>query len=151
MSGLGSNKGRVVKIAFYKGTRAGWAGLYNRLVRWFERGKYSHCELVFSDGISASSSFLDGGVRFKRIEYDPARWDFVDVPDAMELRARLWFTNHKGAKYDVMGNVRFFFGWMPDNPNKWFCSEAVAAALAMPDPWRYGPNLLWASLQEKIK
>lgn len=140
-----------MKIAFYKGTRPGLLGLYNRLVRWFERGPYSHCEMVFSDGLSASSSFLDGGVRFKQITYDPARWDLKEVPGFAELRARLWFESHKGAKYDVMGNIRFLLGWLPDSKDKWFCSEAIAEALAMQDPWRYGPNLLWASLQEQIK
>lgn len=48
--------------AFYKSTRPGWTGLYNRIIRWWERGDYSHCELIFSDGLAASSSsHLVGG------------------------------------------------------------------------------------------
>ena len=49
--------------AFYQGTRPGLPGLYNRLVRWLDRGEFSHCELVFGDGMSASASFMDHGVR----------------------------------------------------------------------------------------
>ena len=68
-----------MQVAFYKGTRSGIAGIYSRGVRFITKGKYSHCELIFSDGMSASASFMDGGVRFKRIEYDPAHWDIIDV------------------------------------------------------------------------
>lgn len=136
-----------MKIALYKGTRPGLPGMYNRLVRFWERGKYSHCEIVFSDGWSASSSFMDGGVRFKRIEFDPSRWDFIDLPDSLETAARKWFVEHEGKAYDYWGNIRFMFGWLPDSKDKYFCSEAVVAALGLNDPWRYGPNALWAVLK----
>ena len=53
-----------MRTAFYKGTRPGWQGIYSRAVRVIDRGPYSHCELVFSDGLSASASYIDGGVRF---------------------------------------------------------------------------------------
>ena len=52
-----------MKAAFYKGTRPGLQGIYSRAVRAIDRGPYSHCELVFSDGLSASASYIDGGVR----------------------------------------------------------------------------------------
>lgn len=137
--------------AFYKGTRPGLGGLYNRIVRWWDKGKYSHCELVFSDGVSASASFLDGGVRFKHIEFSEARWDAVALDGRMEEAAREWFEEHAGAKYDLLGNLRFFFGFLPDNKNRWFCSEAIAAALGKSEPWRYGPNGLIASLRDMLK
>src|SRR3546814_7608950 len=41
------------------------SGIYSRVTRLVDGGPYSHCELVFSDGLSASASFIDGGVRFK--------------------------------------------------------------------------------------
>lgn len=128
-----------LQAAFYKGTKTGLPGIYNRLVRWIDRGPYSHCELIFSDGLSASASWMDGGVRFKHIEFDPERWDFIDLPYA-ENMARLWFAEHDGQGYDLMGNIRFVFGLVPESKKKWFCSEAIAAALGMADPWRYGPN-----------
>jgi hypothetical protein len=133
--------------AFYKATRPGIAGLYNRLVRWWDNGKYSHCELVFSDGCAASASFLDGGVRFKKIDFNPQRWDFIDLPVGQEAVARKWFTDHKGEKYDLIGNLRFALDFLPDNKNKWFCSEALADALGISEPWRLGPNGLAAVLK----
>ena len=30
---------------------------------------------------------------------------------------------------------------------KWFCSEAVAAMLGFPEPWRFDPMTLWAAVQ----
>lgn len=133
--------------AFYRSTPRGWAGLYNRLVRWWERGQYSHVELIFSDGLAASSSYMDGGVRFKRIDFHPEHWDFIELPAHLELRARSWFENHAGERYDLMGNVRFLADFMRDDQYKWFCSEALAEAIGMPESWRYGPNGLYAALK----
>ena len=53
-------------IAFYRGR----ARLFNRLVCWWLRGPYSHCEALIDplpDGrwLCASSSYMDGGVRLK--------------------------------------------------------------------------------------
>ena len=129
-----------MNVAFYKSTRPGVQGIYSRAVRWIDRGPYSHCELVFSDGLSASASYIDGGVRFKRIDYDPAHWDFVELPAAAEPFAREWFRANAGAPYDLMGNVRFVLPWLADSERGWFCSEALGAALGWKEPWRYGPN-----------
>ena len=136
-----------MKAAFYKGTRPGWQGLYSILVRFVDgRGKYSHCELVFSDGMSGSASYIDGGVRLKRIDYDDTHWDFIDLSPSMEPYARDWFEANKGAPYDLMGNVRFVLPWLADSERGWFCSEAMAAALRLKEPWRFGPNGLAALL-----
>lgn len=134
------------RVAMYKGTRSGAPGIYNRLVRAWERGAYSHCELIFSDGKAASASFEDGGVRFKDIEFDTARWDFIAVPADRERRARDWFSDHEGQSYNLMGNLNQIVGFIPTAKNKSFCSEAVAAALGIPEAWRYGPNILAATL-----
>lgn len=130
----------MLRAAFYRGTRPGLQGVYSRAVRAIDRGPYSHCELVFSDGISASASWMDGGVRFKRIDYDPARWDFLLLPPELEGYARDWFEFNAGAPYDLMGNVRFVLPWLADTERGWFCSEALGAALRWREPWRYGPN-----------
>lgn len=135
-----------MRIAFYKVNRPGLQGLYSRLARWVDGGRYSHVELIFSDGVSASSSFIDGGVRFKSIDYDPEHWDFLDVPAEAELAARKWFLDHMGDGYDLIGTARFVAWFIKHNKRRWFCSEAVAAALGMPEPWRYGPCGLHAAL-----
>ena len=136
-----------MKAAFYKSTRAGWSGLYNRLVRWWTCGPYSHVELIFSDGMAASSSFMDRGVRFKQIDFDPARWDVVELPASLEAAARVWFMRHAGQPYDLLGNLHFVIAPVRNDHDAWFCSEAVAAALGMSEPWRFDPNSLAAALR----
>lgn len=128
--------------AFYKGTRPGLQGIYSRGVRVIDRGPYSHCELVFSDGLSGSASYIDGGVRLKRIDYTehPEHWDFLAVPAELEAYARTWFEANEGVPYDLMGNVRFVLPWVSDSETGRFCSEAFGAALRWREPWRYGPN-----------
>lgn len=139
-----------MKAAFYKGTRPGLQGIYSRAVRVIDRGPYSHCELVFSDGMSGSASYIDGGVRLKRIDYSqhPEHWDFIEVvctPEA-EAYARAWFEAHDGEPYDIWGNVRFVVPFVRDRQRGKFCSEAVAAALRLREAWRYGPCGLAARL-----
>lgn len=136
-----------LRVAFYKGTHPGLPGVYNRLVRWWTRSLYSHAELVFACGHAASSSAMDGGVRFKVIEFDPALWDFVDVPAALAPAAWAWFDEHAGEAYDLLGNLHFVLSAVGDDKRKWFCSEAVAAALGMPDPERFDPGTLHAALR----
>jgi hypothetical protein len=133
----------TLRVAFYKGTRPGLPGGYNYLVRRKERGPYSHCEFIFSDDKSASSSFEDGGVRFKDITYDSARWDIFEMPKHVDERAaRQWFVDHIDDRYDLMGNVYQLFGFFRPTPGRVFCSAALAAAAGIADPWRFGPNAL---------
>lgn len=141
-----------MRAAFYKGIHAGLPGIYNRLVRWWTRSPYSHVELIFfdsgpgDDSQAASASYMDGGVRFKWFTFDPALWDFVDLPDHMAMQALRWFDEHDGEAYDLLGNVHFVLSAVGDEKRKWFCSEAVAAALGMPNPERFDPGTLHAAL-----
>ena len=139
-----------MKIALYKGTHEGFSGLYNITTRFSDRGIYSHCEVVFTSGISASSSYLDGGVRFKNITYtSPDKWDFIDIPDptgTIEDSALTWFLNHQGQPYDLMGNLRFLSNVFRDSNDKWFCSEAVMASLGFTEAYRYGPSGIASAL-----
>lgn len=136
-----------MRVAFYKSIRPGIQGIYSRFVRWWMRGIYSHCEIIFSDNISASASFIDGGVRFKKIDYDDTHWDFVEVPGSLEGNARDWFNANVGKKYDILGNIGFIFRVVAADKNKWFCSDALGAALGLTDSWRYCPNTLHGTLQ----
>lgn len=129
-----------MQAAFYKATRPGLQGLYSAAVRVIDHGPYSHCEIVFKDGLCGSASYVDGGVRIKRIEFKPEHWDFLDLPVELEACARDWFERNNGAPYDLLGNVRFVLPWINDSQTGWFCSEAFGAALRWKEPWRYGPN-----------
>lgn len=136
-----------MKAAFYKATRPGLAGLYNRIVRWWTSGPYSHVELIFSDGIAASASFLDGGVRFKQIEFDTDHWDFIDIPDNLEPAARQWFEANEGNPYDLLGNFGFLWRPIRGRDGAYFCSEALMAALGLHEPWRYDPCAAYDALK----
>jgi hypothetical protein len=138
------------KIAFYKGTHPGLPGLYNRAVRARGHGPYSHVELIFSDGWAASSSHMDGGVRFKRIDFTDANWDFIELPGAWEGFARLWFTTNQGKAYDLMGNVFLAVGFFSDSGDKFFCSEAAAAALKIDQAFRFEPNTLYPTIKRMV-
>ena len=137
----------TIRAAFYKGTRPGLPGVYNQLVRWWTRSPYSHCELVLSGGWCGSASFMDGGVKLRVIDFDPDRWDFVDLPAVLEPAALAWFDKHRDAKYDLLGNLHFVISCVADDKKRWFCSEAIAAALGIPDPWRYDPGTLASALK----
>ena len=134
-----------MKIAFYKGTVKGYKGLFSLAIRWWEGGPYSHTEVIFSDGMSASSSFLDGGVRFKYIEYNPERWDIFEITDAVatEREVRQWYEAREERRYDYMGVLSFIVKFLTPDPMKHFCSETQAASIwKMKNPKTIGPNAL---------
>jgi hypothetical protein len=127
------------KIALYKGH----GNLFNKLIRFWDQGKYSHCELVFSDGKSASATFRDGRqVREKEIVFDDANWDFINLPAELEPAANEFLQQTRGMPYDLVGQSRFMFAPWHGVKKSYWCSEWCAAALGMSEPWRYGPNNL---------
>jgi len=136
-----------MKIAFYKSTHPGFKGIYNWLVRGWECGPYSHCELIFDDGVAASSSFADGGVRFKKIDFNLDKWDIVEIPWADESAAFAWFVANHGKAYNIIGNLHFLVGFILWHDDKKFCSQAVLESLGMIDAWRYGPNAAAAMMR----
>jgi hypothetical protein len=130
--------------------------------------RFSHTELVFGEpdengeSLCATSSGRDGGVRFKRIKLDPARWT-VDPLSGLhanaEAQALLWFHKHEGEPYDHQGLAAvWLFTVAPfmravwrliQARRRWFCSESAAAALGLWRPWTRSPGALrrWAVKQ----
>ena len=135
------------QVAFYKGTPEGWHGIYNKLVRWWTKSKYSHAELVFSDGWMASSSLMDKGVRLKPASLNPDNWDVMSLRDNLEPAARQWFENHKGLSYDVWGNIHILLPFIPQSNSKYFCSEACMAALGFDEAERYTPAAMVSAIK----
>ncbi len=138
-------------VAFYKGRRTGWKGLWDALVRGITHGAYSHCELVFPAGVWYSSSASDGGCRFKQIASDPEKWDFLAVA-VDESRVRRFCDREVGCGYDWFGVARFVIPWLRQSRERWFCSEVVLAGLQQGglfpgvDAWRITPVLLYGML-----
>lgn len=130
-------------VLFYKGK----SRIFNRLVSWWTRGKYSHVEIVI-DGIWYSSSGMDGGVRAKKIDFDSSKWDIVHV-ECDHAQVVRWFERNESKKYDYLGLFGFIFRVVEGDKDKYFCSEAVAASLGIIDPWRYCPNTLFSALSKR--
>lgn len=136
----------MVKIAFYKNK----SHLFNKLVSWYTRGKYSHCEIIVGEtqageSVCYSSSFRDHGVRKKYIILDPNVWDVVTIDYDPKI-AQDWFDQRIGYKYDVLGLVGFLFRRLDGEKRKYFCSEAVAESIGFSESWRFDPNTLKVTL-----
>lgn len=147
---------KKMRVAFRK--RA--PGFYSRAIKIWTGGPYSHCELVFPDGRCFSSDERDGGTRFKRIDLRGDEWDIVDVPvNSFYIDALDKFCHDEDkCKYDWRG-ISFSFlpipiGWQ--HPDKWFCSEIVAAALQIAGwlrgytPASLSPNGLYKALTKEV-
>lgn len=117
----------MLSLCFYKdpGNFMNWG------IRLVTRSKYSHCELLFSDGVSISSSSRDGGVRAKTIDFSDGKWDIVRLfwfaKDEGEVRK--WAEAQIGRKYDWSGIFGFIIKPVHENDQRMFCSEFCALAL----------------------
>ena len=121
-----------MKVAFLKGT-----GILDRLIQFWTFSKYSHCELIFSDGSSFGTSLTSPfKTQFTYKIYFHQQWDIIDVDIPMEketlIKAFCWTQVDK--KYDW--KAIFFSMILPfrkEDPNKWICSEICVAAFHVAD------------------
>lgn len=135
-----------MKFAFYKGKGT----LVDRLIRWWQRGPYSHVETLLTDQgngtFECASSVRGQGVRIASVEITNSDWDIVDFPaDATAVRS--WFETHAGAGYDWLGIFGFVLRPFGGEPRRYFCSEAIATALGIDEPFRFDPNALFDCLK----
>lgn len=110
-------------IAFYKAQYGNWL---DRLISWTTWGPYSHCELIFEDGMHFSSSPRDKGCRFKMIPRSE-HWDYfgVTATKSQEAGIRYWCETQIARPYDWAGAI---FRLSPDGYS-WYCSAICMAAL----------------------
>ncbi len=139
-----------MRIAFYLGR---YGNYYDKLITTTTFSRFSHCEIVFSDGQCASSSIRDGGIRFKRLNLDD-HWEIFDlsynnypVSPFDESVARDWFNEHIGDKYDLRGAIGSLFHINLSSKDKKFCSEACATVLGI-DPI-ITPGSLYSTLAHR--
>lgn len=92
-----------------------------------------------------------GGVRFKRINLSPDRWDTVQIhadPRRAAVRAKLL----EGEMYDWQGVVGFVTWMIPGNDRRWTCHELAGLLMGIEQPQRLDPCslhqvALWAHAQ----
>lgn len=107
---------------------------FDKMIRMWTRGPYSHVEFMFSDGAWFGSSPREGGCRYSNIALDTSKWDFVkiDVTEEQEKVIRAWCNNQNGKGYDWTGIfLSQIFTFNVDDPKKWFCSELCTAGLKL--------------------
>lgn len=140
----------MLYLASYKGTRPGLQGLVNRVIRFFTKSAYSHSEICWGDPLAGpadclSSAGTEGGVRIKRMQLDPAKWDVVELPGVPEGAWWHFVAEHIGRPYDFVGCVRTVLPFVGrEHPRKWFCSEVCATVIGHAEAWRFHPGVLHA-------
>lgn len=121
-----------MKVVFYKNGTA----LSDRLIRWWTHSPYSHCELLFDDGLMVSS-YPHIGIRELHVgSLDPHFWDILDIPLDAEKTDHLktWCKGELGCPYDWASLFMSQVLKIPRaHPDKWYCSEFCAAGLQQAD------------------
>ena len=116
-----------MKVAFLRGTN-----FLDKLIKGWTGYKYSHCELVFSDGVTIGTSLRSPfKVESKKVNYNKGYWDLIDIKLDMdqEIRIRTFCNAQIGKEYDW--TAIWFSHLLPfkiQDDNKWFCSELCVAA-----------------------
>lgn len=144
-----------------------FANLGHKTILWAQRGYsapargVSHTEIMLggtpSDASIGSSSLVDdlgrgqGGVRTKHgVALKAANWRAMYVPDTLERHttaARIWFAEHDGLPYDPRGAAGSVGqALVQQRDDTFFCSEACAAAMGIPDAHMLNPAALWTIL-----
>jgi hypothetical protein len=115
-----------MKIIFYKAKHGRWI---DKLIAMASFSKYSHCELLFPDGLCRSASNRDGGIRTKKIDIN-CHWDSFDINGDFDVAAILyWFNTNKTDTYDFFGAIGSIFHIDLTSEDKKFCSYACAIVL----------------------
>lgn len=124
-----------MQIAFYQ---AKYGREYDKIIAIATFSKYSHCELIFSDGICGSASPRDGGVRLKNIEIDN-HWCVFEllntngspITPQEESVIRYWFYINQGQSYDWWGALGSFIRLDLTSPGKKYCSNLISILLGL--------------------
>ena len=134
----------VVRAHFYKADGT----LFDKLIRWWTRSKYSHVELELGEGEWWSSSPRDGGVRTRKIIFNAYHWDTLELKDADAHALRAFFKQREGTRYDAAGLLLTQIFKTPyRSRERFFCSEICAAALGVPDGDLYSPGDMYKLLR----
>ena len=104
----------------------------DKLICLVTLSRYSHWELRFSNGDCFSSSYRDGGTRFKQIVVNPHHWDVVPLPATQEQEeaVRTWCVGQLGKPYDLLGVLCIDLPGDIHTEGAWYCSNVCAAALS---------------------
>ena len=132
----------------------GWGA---KVIRWFSFSKFCHVSYLFDNGVGAPEEIeaIQGkGVHSQRFNDSSSNHVLFQIPCTVTQAENLhmWATAQLKKKYDWMGLRAFYRRKRTENPNKWFCSELVAAGMKLIDlpllrkeAWKMDPDLVCAS------
>lgn len=114
------------------------------IIRYFDKGKFTHVGIMLDDGIHILDARLIGGVKPRHFDFTD--YEVVRIPGVNIDAAKRYI----GLGYDLLQFVwyGFRFGKVWNNPNKMICSELVAIALRRDDLRNMAPNELYEKLNE---
>jgi uncharacterized protein YycO len=149
-----------MKVLLFRGR-----GAMSMAIRWQSRSIYSHAAIQLRDG-SIIESWQGSGVQRKIL----TDWKDIDAFDVVDCPERRWeldeegceafLVNQIGKGYDYKSVLRFISRRKGGEPDRWFCSELVYAAIRYAgvdlflrcEPWRVSPGmLLYSPLLEKAR
>lgn len=136
-----------MKLIFFKGN-GDWQ---DKLIRFFTRSQFSHCEFYDED----KNLFI--GVRpetgkvseyYRLLQYD--EWEIISLPKRYNNEIYSFYNKTKSQGYDWVQIV--FTHILPFNlhkRNKWTCSEWCAKAIGINNSYRYSPEKLYKYIKGK--
>lgn len=110
---------------------------FARLVRLFRGGDCAHVEAAVplngDQWACVSSSWLDGGPRFKVMPLPPEKWRIYRT-SISHLRADEWLAANHGKGYGWWRLIRFVLPFLRPGGGGPVCTSAVAEMIGMPKP-----------------
>ena len=143
-----------MRIAFQRNDKS----ITAKLICWWTKSPFSHCELVFSDGSMFSSDPSDNGTRYlQNMHLTYNDWEVLDIQTSsvQEKIIRDFCDSELHCRYDWWGIFcSQVIRWQREDPTKWFCSEVCTAALQKigfltgNEPCTFSPAKLYKRLRE---
>jgi hypothetical protein len=95
--------------------------IFNAATRARLVSEYCHGGLVI-DGNLYHATFNDGLHCVEAGQWEPEKWELIDIGDARDAQALALFAKHKGAKYDAF-SLLCFVGLRIHDDNRFYCFE----------------------------
>lgn len=109
-----------IYVVFYKDNYKWWS----RLIKWFTKGKYSHCEFYIDGCLTGISN--DQRVRKLKQPLNCDKWDIYKLKVDIRHAINGFYESTKGCKYDWQGVLwSCIFNRKKHDYEKYTCSEWV--------------------------
>lgn len=106
-------------------------GPFAELIKWKERGEWSHVAVCFAPNRAIEATFLDGvrDRRFDSLLADRPDHLILNIPLPNDHAAHEFALAQVGKRYDWTGVFGLGFDRNWEDPSMWYCSELFAACM----------------------